>query len=103
MSHHLVQVNIAKFSITKKADKLTTPTLEIQAAYQISVDQNAKSALVQTFNVEGTQNQRKFLHASISKPMPISLRCFSRWKTNFACSTTKGVETIVQRSRSEWQ
>ncbi len=66
------QVNVGKFSVTRKAEKLTTPTLELQTAYQISVDQSAKSALIQTFNIDGTQNQQKFLHASITKPMPIS-------------------------------
>ncbi|MEO6033740.1 MAG: hypothetical protein ABIQ35_00635 [Verrucomicrobiota bacterium] len=66
------QINVGKFSVTKKAEKLTTPTLELQTAYQLSVDQNAKSALIQSFNIDGTQNQAKFLRASISKPMPIS-------------------------------
>ncbi len=66
------QLNANKFSLTKKAEKKTTPMLELQAAYQISVDQSAKSALIQKFDVNGTQNNQKILSAALSKPMPIS-------------------------------
>lgn len=66
------QLSANKLSLTKKAEKQTTPILELQAAYQVSVNQTAKSALIEKFDVNGTQNQQKFLRGSISKPMTIS-------------------------------
>lgn len=66
------QLNVNKLSLTKKAEKQTTPTLELLAAYQLNVDQNSKSALIQKFDINGTENQQKILSASLSKPMPIS-------------------------------
>ncbi|MEO6183775.1 MAG: hypothetical protein ABIP71_11885, partial [Verrucomicrobiota bacterium] len=66
------QLSATKLSLTKKTEIKTTPILELQAAYQLAVDQTAKSALIQKFDVNGTQNQQKILSASLSKPMPIS-------------------------------
>ncbi|MEO7298296.1 MAG: hypothetical protein ABI042_06930 [Verrucomicrobiota bacterium] len=66
------ELSANKLSLTKKADKQTTPTLELRAAYQVSVDETTKSALIQKFDVNGTQNQQKILTGSLSQPMAIS-------------------------------
>ncbi len=66
------QVNANRLSLTKKATKQTTPTLNFAVGYQVSVDQPAKSALIEKLDLNGTQNDKNFLRASISKPMPIS-------------------------------
>lgn len=61
-----------QLSLTKKETKETTPVLNLQAAYQLSADQTAKSAVIQSLTVDGTQNGAKFLGVSLSQPMPIS-------------------------------
>ncbi len=66
------QVNASRLSLTKKEAKQTTPTLNFAVGYQVEVDQTAKTALIQKLDLNGTQNDQKFLSASITKPMPIS-------------------------------
>jgi len=62
----------ADFSLTQKAKNQTTPVLNLKLAYQLNVDQNNKSALIQKFDLSGEQNQKNILRASLSKPMPLS-------------------------------
>jgi len=66
------QLNVDNFSATLLEKKQTTPTISIGAAYQVSVDQNKKSALIEKFDLNGTANQNRFLHAGLSKAMPVS-------------------------------
>jgi hypothetical protein len=57
------------FSVTQGG--LRTPALDLTTDYQISVDQTAQNALVQSFTLDGTQRGRPLLHGSLSKPMRI--------------------------------
>lgn len=66
------QFNLDDFSATLLAKKQTTPTLNLGAAYQVTVDRAGKSALIQKLDLNGAANQNNFLKASLSKPMPIS-------------------------------
>lgn len=62
----------AQFSITKKADKQTTPPLDLRVGYQVTVDQNKQSALLQKLQINGIQNGNDILTGTLSKPMPVS-------------------------------
>jgi hypothetical protein len=57
----------AKFSLTQKGQ--TTPPLDLQLACHMTVNTAAESAEVQSFALDGTQNQQPFLHGSLAKPM----------------------------------
>src|SRR4030095_1233095 len=62
--------NAAKFSITQKGQ--TTPPLDLQLACNVTVNTAAESAQVQTFTLDGTQNQKPLLHGSLAKPMTLA-------------------------------
>jgi hypothetical protein len=61
-----------QFSITKKAEKQTTPPMDLHISYQVNVDQNKQSALIQKLQINGLQNQQEILTGTLSKPMPVS-------------------------------
>ncbi|HAV65216.1 MAG TPA: hypothetical protein DCY13_22945 [Verrucomicrobiales bacterium] len=60
----------AKFSLTQ--DGQTTPPLDLQLALDVAVDTAAESATVQSFTINGTQNQRPLLRASLAQPMDLA-------------------------------
>lgn len=62
----------SQFSITQKAQKQTTPPLDLHIAYQVNVDQAKQSALLQKLQINGIQNGNEFLTGTLSKPMPVS-------------------------------
>lgn len=47
----------------------TTPTLNLNAAYAVTVDRAAKTALVRALNLTGTQNGNPLLTGQLSQPM----------------------------------
>lgn len=51
---------------------LTTPMLELHSDYRLTVDTTSSNALIQTFNLAGTQDARPFLQGSLSSPMSIA-------------------------------
>jgi hypothetical protein len=57
------------FSVTKTNQ--TTPALDLQANYSVSVDLPAQAAVVKTFTFTGTQNKQALLNAKLSKPMTL--------------------------------
>ncbi len=63
------QFDVGRFSVTQKG--LTTPALDLKVGYNISVDQTAQSALVRTFTLGVTQNQKPLLTGSLSQPMKL--------------------------------
>ncbi len=92
------QFNIVDLSVTQLAKKLTTPTLNLQAAYQVNVDQNAKSALIQKLDLNGTENQQNFLHAALSKPMPVS------WGTGAGMPQEAALDLVITNfNLADWQ
>jgi hypothetical protein len=58
-----------QLSLTQKGQ--TTPPLDLQIAYDVAVDQEAKTALVRSFTLNGTQNQKPLLSGALSKPMKL--------------------------------
>ncbi|HEY0454779.1 MAG TPA: AsmA family protein, partial [Verrucomicrobiae bacterium] len=64
------QVNANKLALTQKGQ--TTPTLDLLLGYNVTVNQNDKSALLEKFDLRGVQNQKEFLHSDLSNPMKIA-------------------------------
>src|SRR5437764_2290395 len=64
------QLNIGKFAVTKEGQ--TTPTLDLQDSYNLTVDRAAKSTNIETFTLTGTQNQKQLLRGELSRPMKIA-------------------------------
>ncbi|MDB6033596.1 MAG: hypothetical protein JWM16_3934 [Verrucomicrobiales bacterium] len=64
------QLNASAVSITQEGK--TTPTLDVQLAYNVTVNQNDKSALLQTFNLNGLQNQKQILKGELTNPMKVA-------------------------------
>lgn len=92
------QFNANNLSVTQKAKNQTTPILNILAAYQVNVDQNKKSALISKFDINGTQNNKKFLQTSLSKPMPVS------WGGNAGMPDEAALDlAITQFNLADWK
>ncbi len=79
--------NAGKFSVTQKGQ--TTPPLDLQMACNVTVNTAAESAEVQTFTLDGTQNQQPLLHGSLSKPMTVT------WGKNAAATGDSAFELAV--------
>ena len=79
--------NAAKFSITQKGQ--TTPPLDLQLACNVTVNTANESAEVQTFTLDGTQNQQPLLHGSLSKPMTVA------WGKNAAATGDSAIDLAV--------
>ncbi|MBI3850939.1 MAG: AsmA family protein [Verrucomicrobia bacterium] len=63
------QLTGSSFSVTQK--KQTTPAVDLLIAYNLTVDQASKTALVQSFTLDGKQQQRPLLQGALSKPMKL--------------------------------
>jgi uncharacterized protein involved in outer membrane biogenesis len=63
------QLNVEQFQVKKQNE--TTPTLDLRCDYSVAVDQGAKSALLKTLNLAGTQGGRPLLQTELTSPMPI--------------------------------
>src|SRR5579859_3786271 len=61
------QLNVANMKLTRQNQ--TTPTLDIGLSYQVSVNQADKTASLQTFNLNGSENQQPFLRGELTSPM----------------------------------
>ncbi len=57
------------FSVTRTNQ--TTPVIDLQANYSVSVDLPTKAAIIKTFTFNGTQNKHPLLSAKLSKPMTL--------------------------------
>ena len=64
------QLECAKFSVTRT--NAATPPLDVRCVYNVTVNQDEKSALLQTLTLTGTQNQRPLLRAELGSPMSLS-------------------------------
>ena len=65
------QTLIGSFSATEQGQ--TTPTLDLRSVYALTYDQTNKTALVQTFTLNGTQNNAEFLRGTLAKPMLLEM------------------------------
>jgi hypothetical protein len=65
------QLLVGNFSVTQKGQ--TTPALDVRTGYAVTYDQTNKTALVQSFTLNGTQNNAEFLRGTLAKPMLLEL------------------------------
>jgi len=79
--------NAAKFSVTQKGR--TTPPVDLQLACNVAVNTATGSAEVQTFTLDGTQNQQPLLRGSLSKPMTVA------WGKNAAATGDSAFDLVV--------
>ena len=63
--------DLAHLQVKEKAQ--TSPTLDLQSDYAVTVDQTAQSAVLQRLNLTGTQDSKDLLQVSLSDPMTIPL------------------------------
>lgn len=54
------------------AEKQTTPPIDLNFDYQVNVDLNDQSALVQKLNLSGRQGQSEILRAALDRPMNLT-------------------------------
>ena len=64
------QLNVSKFEVTRANE--TTPPLDFQAQYDVTVDLAQSNSLVRGLTLVGTQRGNPLLHAQLTSPMPIS-------------------------------
>ncbi len=64
------QFTAAKVAVTRANQ--TTPTLDLRADYDVSVDRAASTALIRAFTLTGTQNQQPLLSGMLARPMTIA-------------------------------
>ncbi len=90
------QANVNSFSITQS--NLTTPQLDLNVAYNVAVDQNAKVATVNKFTLNGTQNKEQLLSGGLSKPMKLN------WGSTSGAVDESDLEIKVTNFRlSDWK
>ena len=62
---------VGNFSVTQQGQ--TTPALDVRSGYAVTYDQSNQTAVVQTFALNGTQNNAEFLRGTLAKPMRLEL------------------------------
>jgi len=64
------QFNLNKLQVTRAGQ--TTPTLDLHADYNVSVDRLASNAVLRAFNLSGTQKSNPVLRGELTSPMTIA-------------------------------
>ncbi len=64
------QLDVGRLQVTRT--NTTTPPLDFQAQYIVTIDQDAKTALLQKLTLTGTQNANPLLQADLASPMTVS-------------------------------
>ncbi len=62
---------VASFSVTQKGQ--TSPPLDVRSGYAFTYDQTNKTAVIQTFTLNGSQNNAEFLRGTLARPMTLDL------------------------------
>jgi uncharacterized protein involved in outer membrane biogenesis len=62
--------NVDKLQLTRGGQ--TTPTLDLSAAYDVTVDRAGQSATLRSLNLTGTQNGAPLLSAQLTSPMSLT-------------------------------
>ena len=83
------------FSVTRTNQ--TTPTVDLQANYSVSVDLPTEAALIKTFTFTGTQNKQPLLNARLSKPMTLS------WGKSEAVDESAFVLEVTDLHLADWK
>jgi hypothetical protein len=64
------RLDLARFQVTRQGQ--TTPLLDLRGDYSVAVDSAAKSAVLKSLDLTGTQSGRKLLEAALTAPMTIA-------------------------------
>ena len=64
------ELSASKFQLNRTNQ--STPALDLRADYNVAVDKTAKTALVRTLNVSGTQEGRTLLSGELTSPMTLA-------------------------------
>jgi uncharacterized protein involved in outer membrane biogenesis len=64
------QWRVNQFQVTRAGQ--TTPTLDLNCEYDVTVDNTSESAVVKTLNLAGTQGARPLVQAALTAPMTIA-------------------------------
>ena len=64
------QAQVNNMSLKRKEE--ATPALDLHSDYHVIIDLAGKSVLLQSFNLNGTQNRQPLVHASLSSPMSLA-------------------------------
>lgn len=90
------QLQINSFSITQTNQ--TTPAVDLISQYNVTVDQPNKTAVIQAFSLNGTQNKRPLLSSSLSRPMQLN------WgATNGAVDESAFALTVTNLNLADWR
>ena len=63
-------LDLSKLQLTRAQQ--TTPTLDIRAEYNVTVDRTAENALLRTFTITGNEKGNALLRAELSSPMTLA-------------------------------
>ncbi len=66
------QLDAAHVRVTTRQGQ-TTPTLDLRCDYAVTLDNKAKTALLQKLDLSGAQDAKPFLQGGLSSPMTVSL------------------------------
>ena len=64
------RVDVAKLQVIQGAQ--TSPTLDLNCSYDLTLDRVGKSVLLKAINFSGTQNQQVFVTTTLSSPLTIA-------------------------------
>jgi len=65
------QLLVGTMSLTQKGE--TTPPMDVRAGYGLTYDQTNKTALIQSFTLNGVQQGNEFLRGTLAKPMLLEI------------------------------
>lgn len=90
------QVRADSFSITQAGQ--ATPKTDLSAQYDLLLDRASGNALIKTFTLNGTQNNKKLLSGSLSKPMKLD------WSKSGSAVDESAFElTVNDLSLADWR
>ncbi|MBA4150436.1 MAG: hypothetical protein H0X66_20180 [Verrucomicrobia bacterium] len=90
------QFRMNQFSVTQTNQ--TTPVVDLVAEYNVTVDQPNETALINTFTLNGTQNNRPLLNGSLSRPMQLN------WgTTNGAVDESAFALNVTNLNLADWR
>jgi hypothetical protein len=89
------QFNVANMKLTRQNQ--ATPAMDIGLGYQASVNQANKTAVLQTFNLNGAENQQPFLRGGLTSPMS-----FTWGNTANAMGDSELKLTVTHLNLADW-
>lgn len=90
------QFNIGKFSLTQNGQ--TTPPMDLQIAYDVTVNTTDSTARLQTLALNGTQNQKPLLRGALTQPMTLA------WGNAASTAGDSGFDlTVTNFAFADWK